>query len=234
MSKGFNGLVLKAFGGSDYRLTVTSTRQITDSYLRLGFTGGGLLADHPIHPTQWVRLWFADGSGTLQQRGYTLVDPDSASDTFDIEFALHEGPAARWARQAQPGAEIEATVMGSKFKVPDPLPSEFVIFGDTASLPAINSLLDAIGDTPARVWLEWQHDSDKDIPVRARDTTTITWLERINDGQLLREAAEQITCPPDAFAWIGCDGLTTRSITQTMRGRHALPKQSIKAQAYWK
>ncbi|WP_397428699.1 siderophore-interacting protein [Pseudofrankia sp. BMG5.37] len=234
MSKGFNGLVLKAFGGSDYRLTVTSSRQITDSYLRLGFTGGGLLADHPIHPTQWIRLWFADDTGALQQRGYTLVDPDADNDTFDIEFAIHEGPAARWARQAQPGTEIEATVMGSKFRLPDPLPSEFIIFGDTASLPAINSLLDAIGDTPARVWLEWQHESDKDIPVHASDMATVTWLERINDGQLLREAAEQITCPPDAFAWIGCDGLTTRSITQTIRGQRALPKHSIKAQAYWK
>ncbi|MDT3439444.1 siderophore-interacting protein [Pseudofrankia sp. BMG5.37] len=213
---------------------MTSSRQITDSYLRLGFTGGGLLADHPIHPTQWIRLWFADDTGALQQRGYTLVDPDADNDTFDIEFAIHEGPAARWARQAQPGTEIEATVMGSKFRLPDPLPSEFIIFGDTASLPAINSLLDAIGDTPARVWLEWQHESDKDIPVHASDMATVTWLERINDGQLLREAAEQITCPPDAFAWIGCDGLTTRSITQTIRGQRALPKHSIKAQAYWK
>ncbi|MBX6390788.1 MAG: siderophore-interacting protein [Frankia sp.] len=234
MSKGFNGLVLKAFGASDYRLTVTASREITDHYLRLSFSGGGLLADHPVHPTQWIRLWVPDGPGVLRQRGYTLVDPDAEKDTFDIEFALHDGPATRWARQAQPGTEIEAAVLGSKFNVPDPMPAEFVMFGDTASLPAINSLLDAIGDTPARVWLEWQHESDKDIPVRVTDRTTLTWVERVNDGQLLREAAEQLTCPPGAFAWVACDGRTTRAVAQTFRTRHGLPRQSIKAQAYWK
>lgn len=233
MGKGINGLILKAMGGSDYRLTVTSTRAITDKYLRLGFTGGGLLQDHPIHPTQWVRLWIPEGD-TISQRGYTLCDPDAAADTFDIEFAIHNGPAARWAQTAKPGDEIEATVMGSKFVVPEPRPSEYLVFGDTASLPAINSLLGAIGDTPARVWLEWQYPSDKDLPVQATPSTTVTWVERVNDGQLLREVSEQISCSTDAFAWIACDGMTTRSITKTIRGQHGIPKTSLKAQAYWK
>jgi len=65
-----------------------------------------------------------------------------------------------------------------------------VVFGDTASLPAINSLLEAIGEIPARVWLEWQHDSDRSLPVRSGPNTEITWLERINYGQLLRQEAE--------------------------------------------
>ncbi|WP_040511494.1 siderophore-interacting protein [Gordonia soli] len=233
MGKGFNGLILKAMGGSDYRLTVTSSRAITDKYLRLGFTGGGVLTDHPVHPTQWLRLWIPDGDA-IQQRGYTLVEPDAAADTFDIEFAIHDGPAARWAQSAQPGDQIEATVMGSKFQIPETRPSEYVVFGDTASLPAINSLLGAIGDTPARVWLEWQYESDKGLPVNAGPSTTVTWLERVNDGQLLRETAEQMTCAPDAFAWIACDGLTTRSITKTVKTQHALPKTSVKAQAYWR
>ena len=42
----------------------------------------------------WVRMWFADGD-KLHQRGYTLVDPDQAADTVDIEFALHDGVASR-------------------------------------------------------------------------------------------------------------------------------------------
>jgi NADPH-dependent ferric siderophore reductase len=233
MSKGLDGLITKAFGGKDYQFTVTSTTEITEHYLRLGFTGGGILASHPVHPTQWARLWVSDGK-TQHMRGYTLIDPNPEKDTFDIEFALHGGPAALWALGAKPGDTIEATVQGSKFELPAQTPSEYVIFGDTASLPAINSLLDAIGETPARVWLEWQFDDDTSLPVHSGENTEVVWLERVGDGQLMREAAEKIECGKDAFAWIACDGLTTRTITKTMRAQHALPKTAIKAQAYWK
>lgn len=235
MGKGFNGLLVKAWGGNDYRLTVTSTDYVTDKYVRLGFTVGGLLADHPVHPTQWVRCWFPDGeSGKLQQRGYTLVDQDPDGDRCAIEFALHDGLAARWAQNASVGDELDVSVLGSNFHLPESTPGEYLIFGDTASLPAINSLLDAIGDAPARVWLEWQHESDTTIPLRNKPHHQVTWLQRIDDGRLLREAAHELTCPEDAFAWVACDGHTTRSIVKSFRTTHNLPKNAIKAQAYWK
>jgi NADPH-dependent ferric siderophore reductase len=235
MGKGFNGLLVKAWGGNDYRLTVTSTEHVTDKYVRLGFTAGGLLADHPVHPTQWVRCWFPDGeSGKLQQRGYTLVDPDPEGDRCAIEFALHDGLAARWAQNASVGDELDVSVLGSNFQLPESTPGEYLIFGDTASLPAINSLLDAIGDTPARVWLEWQHESDTTIPLRNKPHHQVTWLQRIDDGRLLREAAQELTCPADAFAWVACDGHTTRSIVKSFKTTHNLPKTAIKSQAYWK
>jgi len=81
-----------------------------------------MLAEHPVHPTMWIRMWFADGD-KLHQRGYTLVDPDPAAGTVDIEFALHDGIASQWARAAQPGDTIEATVLGSKFAIPEPPPA---------------------------------------------------------------------------------------------------------------
>ncbi|MEU1962493.1 siderophore-interacting protein [Nocardia sp. NPDC019304] len=233
MGRGFEGLMLKAWRADDYRLTVTSTEQITDKFVRLGFSAGGLLADHPVHPTQWVRLWIPNGDRE-HQRGYTLVDPDPENDRFWIEFALHDGPAAEWARNAVVGDEIDASVLGSDFQLPETAHSEYLIFGDTASLPAINSLLDAIGDTPARVWLEWQYESDRTLPVRNKPHHQVTWLQRVDDGRLMREQAHEIDCPEDAFAWVACDGHTTRSIVKTLKTAHALPKTAIKARAYWK
>ncbi|MFD5178391.1 siderophore-interacting protein [Nocardia sp. NPDC058379] len=235
MGKGLNGLITKAWGGADYKLTVTSNEQITDKFLRIGVDLGGLLADHPVHPTQWIRLWIPDAeSDKLHHRGYTLVDPDPETDTAYIDFALHNGPAADWARRAAPGDPLDATVLGSDFQLPEQTPSEYVVFGDTASLPAINSLLDAIGDTPARVWLEWQYESDQTIPVRNKPHHQLTWLQRVDDGRLMREAALEIECAADAFAWVACCGQTTRSIVKTLKGQHALPKTAIKSQAYWK
>lgn len=226
-------MILKAWRANDYQLTVTSTEHITDKYVRIGFTAGGLLAHHPVHPTQWVRLWIPDGE-VQHQRGYSLVDPDPDGDSFFIEFALHHGPASRWATAASFGDEIDVSVLGSQFQLPNPLPSEFIIFGDSASLPAVNSLLDAIGDTPARVWLEWQYESDSTLPVRVRPQHEVTWHQRIDDGRLLREQAQELSCKPDANAWVACDGHTTRSIVKTLKTTQNLPRTAITSRAYWK
>src|SRR5262245_46949197 len=117
-SRGWQGAVLKLLGAGDHQLTVTGRRQIGPHYLSLSFDGGGMLERHSVHPTMWIRMWFPNGD-KAHQRGYTLVDPDPVADTFDVEFALHDGVASRWARSAQPGDTIGATVLGSRFEIPE-------------------------------------------------------------------------------------------------------------------
>jgi NADPH-dependent ferric siderophore reductase len=230
-SRGFQGAVLKLLRAGDYRLTVTGRREITPHYLRLSFDAGGMLADRPLHPTMWIRMWFADGD-KLHQRGYTLVDPDPGADTVDIEFALHDGIASHWAQHAQPGDTIDVTVLGSNFTLPEPAPNGYVIVGDTASLPAINSLLTAIGDSPARVYLEAGHDADKQLPV-AR-STGVVWVDRKNGGEALVEAVRSGAFDAaDHFGWVACDNRTTRAVAKIFRDDYKLPRKSIKAQAYW-
>ena len=230
-SRGWAGAVLKLMRAGDYRLTVTGRREISPHYLRLSFDTGGMLAEHPVHPTMWIRMWFADGD-KLHQRGYTLVDPDPASDTMDIEFALHDGIASQWAQAAQPGDTIEATVLGSKFAIPEPPPAGYVIVGDAASLPAINSLLTSIGDAPARVFLEAGYAEDKDLPV-ARNAGII-WVDRKEAGEGLLQAVRSAAFDAgDHFGWVACDSRTTRSVAKVLREDFGIPRKSMKVQAYW-
>ena len=230
-SRGWQGAVLRLFGAGEHRLTVSARREISPHYLRLTFDGGGMLARHAVHPTMWIRMWFPNGD-KLHQRGYTLVDPDPRSDTFAVEFALHHGAASDWARGAQPGDTIEATVLGSRFAIPEPAPAGYVIVGDSASLPAINSLLGAIGDAPARVFLEAGHDDDKHLPVaRGAD---ITWVDRKNAGQALLEVVRSAAFDAgDHFGWVASDSRTTRSVARVLREDFGIPRKSLKAQAYW-
>jgi NADPH-dependent ferric siderophore reductase len=230
-SRGFSGAVLKLMRAGDYQLTVTGRRELTAHYLRLSCQAGGMLRDSPLHPTMWIRMWFADGD-KLHQRGYTLVDPNPESDTVDIEFALHDGVASRWAQDAQPGDTIEVTVLGSYFTLPEPAPKGYVIVGDTASLPAINSLLTAIGDAPAWVFLEAGHDDDKQLPVaRSAD---VVWVDRKNNGEALVEAVTSAAFDAaDHFGWVACDNRTTRAVAKIFRDDYKIPRKSIKAQAYW-
>jgi NADPH-dependent ferric siderophore reductase len=230
-SRGWNGAVLKLLRAGDYQLTVTGRQEISPHFLRLSFQAGGMLAERPLHPTMWIRMWFADGE-KQHQRGYTLVNPDPQADTVDIDFALHDGIASRWAQNAQPGDTIEVTVLGSNFTLPEPPPAGYVIVGDTASLPAINSLLDAIGDTPARVFLEAGHDDDKELPV-AR-SAGVVWVDRKNAGEALVQAVSSTAFDaPDHFGWVACDNRTTRAVAKVFREEYSIPRKSIKAQAYW-
>ncbi|WP_328506743.1 siderophore-interacting protein [Streptomyces sp. NBC_00391] len=151
--RGWEGAVLKLLRGKDFAFTVTGAEQVTEHYRRIHLTDGGMLAVTGVHPTMWVRLWF-EAAGKPHQRAYTLVDPDPAAGTCSLEFALHDGRASDWARAAQPGDTIEATVHGTAFTDPDPAPSHILAIGDPASLPAINSLLRALPSTPATIWFE--------------------------------------------------------------------------------
>lgn len=168
----------------------------------------------------------------MHQRGYTLVDPDLDADTTDVEFALHDGIASRWAQAAQPGDTIEATVLGSKFALPGPAPVGYVIVGDTASLPAINSLLCSIGDVPAHVYLEAGYPDDKDLPVVGRPD--LTWVDRKNSGEALVETVRSAAFDAgDHFGWVACDTRTTRSVTKVLREDFGIPRKFIAARGYW-
>jgi NADPH-dependent ferric siderophore reductase len=230
-SRGWNGAVLKLLRAGDYQLTVTGRQEISPHFLRLSFQAGGMLAERPLHPTMWIRMWFADGE-KQHQRGYTLVNPDPESDTVDIEFALHDGIASHWAQNAQPGDTIEVTVLGSNFTLPEPPPAGYVIVGDTASLPAINSLLDAIGDAPARVFLEAGYDDDKQL--RVARSADVVWVDRKNAGEALVQAVSSSAFDAsDQFGWVACDNRTTRAVAKIFREEYNIPRKSIKAQAYW-
>ena len=230
-SRGWQGTILKLFGAADYELTVTGREELSEHYLRLNFDAGGLLAERVVHPTMWIRMWFPDGS-KLHQRGYTLVNPDPVSDCVDVEFALHDGIASRWACAAQPGDTIGATVLGSSFALPVPAPAGYVIVGDTASLPAINSLLGSIGDAPARVFLAAGHDDDKELPVARH--AGVEWIDCPDSGAMLVDAVSEAAYEAeDHFGWVASDNRTTRAVAKVLRERYGIPRTSIKAQAYW-
>ena len=237
MGRGWEGVVLKLFRGKDFAFTVTGAEQVTERYRRVHFTDGGMLAATGVHPTMWVRLWF-DNAGKPHQRAYTLVDPDVQAGTFSLEFALHDGCASDWSRQAEPGDTIDATVQGTGFEVPDPLPPRMLVIGDPASLPAINSLLSVAPKVAATIWFETSHDSDHELPLRLdpehHDLRTVPR----KDDQLVTEVKatlpDLIEDPANTFVWIACDTATTRALTSYALKDLAIPKTRIHSLGYWR
>ncbi|WP_416978046.1 siderophore-interacting protein [Streptomyces sp. T028] len=230
--RGWEGAVLRLMRAKDFTLTVTGAQDVTPRFRRVHLTDGGLLAATGVHPTMWVRLWF-DNAGRPHQRAYTLVDPDPAAGAFSLEFALHEGAASDWARAARPGDTIEATVQGTAFEQPAPAPGRVLAIGDPASLPAINSLLEALGPAPATVWFEGAADG---LPFRTdparhelRHVPRAELVERVRT-----ELPALLAATEHPYVWIACDTRTTRTLSSYVRKELAVPKERLHALGYWR
>ncbi|CAL9513500.1 siderophore-interacting protein [Streptomyces sp. enrichment culture] len=235
--RGWEGAVLKLMRAKDFEFTVTDAQDVTPGFRRLRLTDGGMLAATGVHPTMWVRLWFRN-AGKPHQRGYTLVDPDPAAGTFSMEFALHEGCASDWARAAKPGDTIEATVQGTGFDLPEPAPSRLFACADPASLPALNSLLDALGPVPATIWFEG--GTDDGLPFRTDpERHEVRAVPRRDGGRHLvaqvKEALpDLVRAAPEPYVWIACDTATTRALASYARKELGVPKQRVNALGYWR
>jgi NADPH-dependent ferric siderophore reductase len=97
--------------------------------------------------------------------------------------------------------------------------------GDAVSLPAINSLLDAIGNTLAKVFLEAAHDDDRELPI---GTAEVTWVDRKKEGEALVEAVGAAAfAAADHFGWVACNNRTTRAVAKVLREDYEIPRGAM-------
>lgn len=234
--RGWEGAALRAMRARDFTLTVRRTEAITPRLHRLVVADGGLLAHSTPHPTQWVRLWFP-GLGRPHQRAYTVVDPDPEGGTFALEIAVHDGPAPAWALAARPGDTIEATVQGSRFTDPGPIPGTAWVIGDLASVPAVRSLVPALLARPdvvprVRVVLEHAHDDEVAVPLDLPPGVEVARVPRGDGTALVSTALEDLGDPDGDWFWIAAEARSTRALARGLRER-GVPKGRIDACGYW-
>lgn len=250
----WEALAVRALGSVETELTVLAKQQIAPAYLRIEVEDGGLLARRAPFPTMWLRLWFTR-DGRDHQRAFTLVDPDPETGRFALEFALHEGAACDWARACRPGDRISASLLGAKqpwapgrrhragagtaelgADLPDG--ARTVLVGDSAALPALNSLLaELTGQEGVEIWLEHRDLADAALPVRAAAGHELHRIRRTGSGGAPAALAEHWTARPPGPAdrvWIALEAADTRALVRTLRTDHRLPEERICATAYWR
>ncbi len=87
---------------------------------------------------------------------------------------------------------------------------------------------------PATIWLEYQHESDRSLPLRARAHDTVHWIAREDEGAALVHAVRASAfAAHDHFGWVALDSVSTRAVSATLKTEYGMPKRSVKAQAYW-
>ncbi|MFT3797518.1 ABC transporter ATP-binding protein/permease [Microbacterium sp.] len=235
--RGYNGVMMRAFGARDHEVTVTGTELLAPQFLRVRMTSPTLLHEATVAPTAYLRFWFPDpdGGDTEHQRGYTLAEADAATGEFAIDFVLHEpaGPASAWAARAEPGTTVMASSLAStRFDLPDELPAGYLLIGDAASIPAINAILQTVpGDVPIEVYLEEHHADDRLIPLVAHPRARVHWVPRRGETSLA--AAIEARDWSDWYAWTAPESGSLKHLRTRLRDEFGFPKTEVHAQAYW-
>jgi NADPH-dependent ferric siderophore reductase len=222
----FEKIVLNALRAPTYRLEVSKVADVGSRYRSVRFSAPELLAAQETSPAFWLRLWIPV-DGEEYQRAYTVTDVRRDEGTFACLFKLHDGDgvAVEWARAAQPGETLRATVYGPKrFAVPSPAPDGYLLVGDPCSLPAINDVLRTLPDSvPAKVFLVEEHDG---IAVEADD---VHWCATPAEMTAAVRALDRL----DGWhAWVATESGLTREVRGLLQDL-GVRKQDITAQGYW-
>ena len=235
--RGFAGAMTRAYGARDHEVIVTATEEITPNFRRIWMSAPELLAEAAVGATAYLRFWFPDpdGGDAEYQRAYTITRADEVSGTFAVDVVLHEpsGPASAWARTAAPGDTVRANSLGStRFEVPTELPVGYLLIGDAASIPAINSIVAELpSELPIELYLEEHHSDDRLIPLEPHPRANVHWVPRDSEGSLA--AALAAGDWSDWYAWVTPESGSLKHLRLRLRDEFGFPKSEIHAQAYW-
>lgn len=238
MPNRFERLYMSATRATVHPMIVTGAIDVTPHYRRLACQSPTLLANQEIFPTLWARIWVPGAGGTARARAFTLVDPDPLTGTFGLEIVVHEpsGPGGRWAADPPLGTPLDAAIFGCRDPLPSHVPAGYLLVGDAASLPAINSLLESIPtDVPVSVWFEEANPGDSQLAFRRSENIDINRTTRrgASSGLVaaLRHAQLDLT---GWHAWIATEIKVTADVRKHLQSAAGLKRSSIHAQGYWR
>ncbi|WP_165313321.1 siderophore-interacting protein [Rothia halotolerans] len=238
MSRGWQGLVLRALGAKEHLITLVSKRFFTDHYVRLEFEAPTLFSDVEPRPAAWLRLWFPDPAGGRRQyqRGYTIAEADPEAGRLIMEFVLHEpaGPASAWALGTEAGDQLIAQSLGS---VPFQAHAEsdrLVLLADLAAVPAVNAVLRELpAERDVVLLLEQAHADDAGVPLTEHPRLRVHRFDREGPATMARQLAEQVPDLDGAQVWAAGESGSLKGIRKAASGRAGGSKANTHIQAYW-
>jgi NADPH-dependent ferric siderophore reductase len=237
-------------------LQVRRSAQITPRMIRVTLGGDELAGFGGEGPDRRIKMFFpvegqirpavprAASGGPVWPAGearpairtYTVRRFDPAAGELDVDFVLHEGhgPAAAWARDAQPGCWVGVSEPGGRYE-PDPDADFHLVIGDETALPAVATVLEALpGGVPALVFLEVvDADEEQELP----GTADVRWVHRDKrpPGVPLAEAVRAAELPAGrGQAWLSGESLCVRDLRKHLLDKRGFDRRAVYATGYWR
>ncbi|MGD9526744.1 siderophore-interacting protein [Pseudonocardia sp.] len=180
-------------------------------------------------------LW-PPGEARPTIRTYTVRRFDAGAGELDVDFVLHHGhgPAAAWARDAEPGAWVGVSEPGGRYE-PDGAAQHHLVIGDETALPAVATVLDALPrGVPAHAYLEVEDaGEEQELPGNAE----IHWVHRGDrpPGEPLAEAVRAAELPRGrGQAWLSGESGCVKDLRLHLLGERGFDRRAVYATGYWR
>ena len=185
-----------------------------------------------------VALPEPEGPRPATTRTYTPRRFDAGAGTLAVDFVLHgHGPASTWAAQARVGQQLVLMGPGPGYAADAEAPW-YVLIGDDAALPAIETIIEALpAALPITVLVEASAGEARTLGGRA--DADVRWLVRGDEafaaGSALEFALTTFSWPADAGrVYIGCESNAMRRIRAAVTDATGLDRTRIVARGYWR
>jgi NADPH-dependent ferric siderophore reductase len=208
-----------------------------DDHAKIFFPSAG--EDRPTLPTPGPNgAVYPEGAARPAARDYTPRRYSATENELVIDFVLHgDGPASSWAAQAKPGQFLGVGGPRGSFVISDDF-DWYLLAGDETALPAIGRRLEELPIGARAIVVAEVAAAGEEQRFDSRAHVTTTWVHRNGDAQdtdLLLDAITALTLPPgDGYAWIAAEAATAKAVRRHLVEDRHLPKDWVKAAAYWK
>jgi NADPH-dependent ferric siderophore reductase len=236
------GLVGRAGGpladAALWQMIVSDVEAITDEYRRITFWGPEL-GRLSYQPGQDLMMRIPTGAGVTNRR-YTIRRADPHAATVTVDMVVHgDGPGARWAASAVPGAPLE--VIGPRGKVLLERNAAWHLFvGDETALPGMAAMAESLQPgVPATLIAELPRVLAGHAPqLRSDQEVKLHWVERgpaePGDSAYLAGAVEQVELPAGRGQAYVAGEMRVVRVVASILSRRGLPADHISTKAYWR
>lgn len=207
-------------------LELTSTTDLSPRLRSMTFASPDLVG-FEWAPGQDVMFTVPDADPPARRR-YTIRRSDAAAGTIDVDVVLHgDGPFARWAAGAEPGAHIDGIgPRGAQALRADA--DHHVFVADETAVPAALAMLEGRLPSTSAVALLVSDDGTPTCPPPAGDAD-VRWL-RADD---LADSIAGLQIPSRTAAYVNGERTLVRDAVAAL-GERGLGRDVVQSKAYWR
>lgn len=216
-------------------LTVARTERLTPHMIRITLNGEDL-ADFASGSFDDHLKVFVPSAGAPAKRDYTPRRFDTDARELVIDFADHgEGPAASWARTAEPGSALQiGGPRGSRVIEGDI--AHWVLIGDETALPAMGRKLEELPAGVKVTMIAAVAGPEDEQVIESQADVTTHWLHRpmseATEAKPFLDALPQLELTQDTFVWIATEAGIAKQLREAVLAM-GHPLQWMKAAGYW-